>query len=200
MNGVWSTVEIAGKPADVYDPPGEAGRASACCTCTASASRRCATAPAFTRLFDELRPGLRLPARPALAGGPTASVPNSTRASSPEALSASKRPAVLPRALGPGAAGRRACSASAWADRGRCGWRSSTRTCSRSSPASRRPSSTTSCTATARPSTRCTTARSSAARTRRRCTSTPAAFRRTSSSASTPTTRGFAATTGCTRS
>lgn len=54
MNGNWTTADLAGKPADVYDPPG--GRPRFGILYLHSYSGQTLTdRPAFTRLFDELR-------------------------------------------------------------------------------------------------------------------------------------------------
>jgi S-formylglutathione hydrolase len=55
MNGTWSSAEIAGKPADVYDPPGP-GRPRFDVLYLHDYDRLTLRGqPAFTQLFDELR-------------------------------------------------------------------------------------------------------------------------------------------------
>ena len=150
----WSRTEIAGKPADVFDPPA-ARRGSRCSSCTRSAgSRRRTTSrtpprsPA-TGWASSPRTAAVVVGRPRLPGvrpGLTAErhlldhvVPWMERAGSC-GRGRSRRPG------------------SAWAGRGRSGSGSSTRTGSRSSRAWPGRSTTTSGTAAARRSTRCTTA------------------------------------------
>ena len=55
MNGVWSTVEITGKPADVYDPPGGDRPRFGVLHLHGVGLKTLRDRPAFTRLFDELR-------------------------------------------------------------------------------------------------------------------------------------------------
>ena len=112
------------------------------------------------------------------AGGPTVFVPSLIRQSRRK-CTCSKTSCPTSKSVGAGSRPPSAFSASAWADRGRCGWRSSGPSYFPSSRGSRRPSNIMSFTARARPSTTCTTARSSAGRTRRPCTFIPAAIRRT---------------------
>jgi pimeloyl-ACP methyl ester carboxylesterase len=54
MNGKWTTLDIAGKPADVYEPPGEKTRFGVLYLHSYS-GQTLTDKPAFTRLFDELR-------------------------------------------------------------------------------------------------------------------------------------------------
>jgi S-formylglutathione hydrolase len=60
MNGAWSVVEIAGKQADVYDPPGERPRFGILYLHPLGLETLHANA-AFTALFDELRLGCICP-------------------------------------------------------------------------------------------------------------------------------------------
>src|SRR3954447_20208541 len=55
MNGVWSSVEIAGKPADVYDPPGGGRPRFGVLHLHGVGLKTLHDRPAFSRLFDELR-------------------------------------------------------------------------------------------------------------------------------------------------
>ena len=55
MNGVWSTVNLAGKPADVYDPPGEGRPRFGVLHLHGVGLKTLRDRPAFTRLFDELQ-------------------------------------------------------------------------------------------------------------------------------------------------
>ena len=55
MNGAWSTAAIAGKPADVYDPPGEGRPRFGALHLHGVGLKTLRDRPAFTRLFDEFR-------------------------------------------------------------------------------------------------------------------------------------------------
>src|SRR5438270_418648 len=55
MNGAWSTAEIAGKPADVYEPPGGGRPRFGVLALHGLGLKTLRDRPAFTRPFDELR-------------------------------------------------------------------------------------------------------------------------------------------------
>jgi pimeloyl-ACP methyl ester carboxylesterase len=55
MNGVWSVADLAGKPADVYEPPETARPRFGVLYLHDWTSESLRERPAFTRLFDELR-------------------------------------------------------------------------------------------------------------------------------------------------
>src|ERR1700709_2257471 len=55
MNGTWTRVEIAGKPADVFDPPGEQRPRFGVLFLHPVGQETLSGTPAFTSLFNELR-------------------------------------------------------------------------------------------------------------------------------------------------
>jgi S-formylglutathione hydrolase len=61
MNGTWARAPIRGKPADLYDPPGEARPRFAVLYLHDEDAASLRDRPAFTRLFDELRLGCVCP-------------------------------------------------------------------------------------------------------------------------------------------
>ena len=105
MNGAWSTAKIAGKPADVYDPPGEGRPRFGVLHLHGVGLKTLRDRPAFTRLFDELRIACVCP-HGQRCWWADRICPEFDPELSPEQPSAPKRAAVLPGALGPRAAGR----------------------------------------------------------------------------------------------
>src|SRR5262245_50615717 len=61
MNGTWTTVEIAGKAADVYEPPNTSHPRFGTLHLHGAGMETLRDRPAFTRLFDELRLGCVCP-------------------------------------------------------------------------------------------------------------------------------------------
>ncbi len=55
MHGTWTTLDIAGKPVEVYDPPGSAPPRFGILHLHGIGLETLRDKPAFTRLFDELR-------------------------------------------------------------------------------------------------------------------------------------------------
>jgi pimeloyl-ACP methyl ester carboxylesterase len=55
MNGTWTRIDIAGKPADVYDPPGGARPRFGVLYLHGASLETLAGRPVVSRLFDELR-------------------------------------------------------------------------------------------------------------------------------------------------
>ena len=194
MNGVWTTVDIAGQTADVYEPPGGGRARSEYCTASASAFRP----PGLHPLVRRIASGLCL-SHGRRAGGPIAVVPRIRRRHVAGNVFASCGIAVFPETLDPDPR-LWGCLASVSADRGLRIGVQARRNWFPAVAGTGRPSNTMNCTATAPPSTRCTTARNNAVRARGRCAFIPAVFRSTCSFAATRTIHGFAAPTACTKS
>ncbi|MFN4261041.1 MAG: alpha/beta hydrolase-fold protein [Gemmataceae bacterium] len=61
MNGTWSRLDIGGKPAEVYDPPGESRPRFGVLYLHGAGKETLRYRPAFTTLFDELHLGCICP-------------------------------------------------------------------------------------------------------------------------------------------
>ena len=78
MNGVWSTVEIGGKTADIYNPPGGRPRFGVL-HLHGYSLKTLRDETAFSRWFDEFNLSLRMSTRPAFVVGRPRAAPSLTR-------------------------------------------------------------------------------------------------------------------------